>query len=177
MWSGRMTRSAITTRQPFRGRPRDQPARCGQHGACPWSPPKSENVKKEETVIIQKFLTDGCGCDLASGSCSSTFSAESIDSYRSQCSELSWAELDMVILSQLSAFTNTSTLSVHSTKHRHATTNRQETYMHFFYGGRRVCKRCFSSYIPSQTRPFIICRSVIERMASHLDSMVTHAGL
>ena len=94
-------------------------------------------------MMIQKFLSDGCGCDLASGSCSSIFSAESIESYRSQCSELSRAELDMAILGQLSALTNTSTLSVHSTKHRHAATNRERSYIHFFHGGRRVCKKMF----------------------------------
>ena len=105
--------------------------------------PNRENLEREETVKIQKFLNDGCGCDLVSGSCSSTFSAESIESYRSQCSELSRAELDMAILGQLSAFTNTSTLSVHSTKHRHTPTNRQRTYVHFFHGGRRVCKKMF----------------------------------
>ena len=93
--------------------------------------------------MVQKFLSDGCGCDLASGSCSSTFSAESIESYRSQCSELSRAELDMAILGQLSAFTNNSTSSVHSTKHRHPPTNRQRVYTHFFHGGRRVCKKMF----------------------------------
>ena len=50
--------------------------------------------------MIQKFLSDGCGCDLVSGSSSSTFSLESVESYRSQCSELSRTELDMAILGQ-----------------------------------------------------------------------------
>ena len=74
---------------------------------------------------------------------SSTFTAESLESYRSQCKELSRAELDMAILGQPSASTNISTLSVHSTQHRHAATARKRTYMHFHHGGRRVCKNMF----------------------------------
>ena len=49
----------------------------------------------------------------------------------------------MAILGQLSAFTNSSTLSVHSSKHRHSPANRQRAYMLFYHGGRRVCKKMF----------------------------------
>ena len=105
--------------------------------------PNRENLEREETALIQRFLSEGCGCDLANGSCSSTFTTESIESYRSECSELSRAELDMVILGQISAFTNTSTLSVNSTKHRHPAASRQRPYMLFWHGGRRVCKKTF----------------------------------
>ena len=92
---------------------------------------------------IQRFLSDGCGCDLANGPCSNTYTEEYIESYRCQCSDLSRAELDMAILGQLSAFTNSSTLSVHSSKHRHSPANRQRAYMLFYHGGRRVCKKMF----------------------------------
>ena len=67
-----------------------------------------------------EFTAYGCGCDLASGSCSSSFTPDYIQSYRSQCSELTRAELDMAPLGQLAAFVNTSTHTAHSTKHRHA---------------------------------------------------------
>ena len=105
--------------------------------------PNTENLEREETVQVQRFLTDGCGCDLTSGSCSSTFTAESVESYMSHCSELTRAELDMAILGQLSAFTNTSTHTVHSSKHRHSPSSRQRAYMLFWHGGRRVCKKMF----------------------------------
>ena len=45
--------------------------------------PNIQHLERKETVEVQRFLTDGCGCDLASGS---TFTAESVESYRSQCS-------------------------------------------------------------------------------------------
>ena len=34
----------------------------------------TEYLEREETILIQKFLSDGCGCDLASGSNCSTLS-------------------------------------------------------------------------------------------------------
>ena len=87
--------------------------------------PNRDNLEREESVLVQGFLSEGCGCDLANGSCSSTFTAESLESYRSRSKELSRAELDMAILGQLSASTNISTLSVHSTQYRHAATARK----------------------------------------------------
>ena len=103
----------------------------------------SENLERDETVHVVRFLSESCGCDLANGPCNSTFTAEYIESYRCQCSELSRAELDMAILGQLAAFTNNSTQSVHSTRYRHTPANRQRAYMTFWQSGRRVCKKTF----------------------------------
>ena len=100
--------------------------------------PNRENLEREE---IEKFLSDGCGCDLANGGCSTTFTADCLESYRRECCELTRAELDMALLGQLSAFTNTSTLTVHSTKDRHPSTSRQKTYRLFWHGGQRVCRK------------------------------------
>lgn len=106
--------------------------------------PNTLYLEREENTLVQKFLTDGCGCNLADGGqCSSMFTVEGVEDYRSQCSELTRAELDMAILGQLSAFTNTSTLTVHSSRHRHAPANRQRTYVFFWHGGKRVCKKMF----------------------------------
>lgn len=68
------------------------------------------------------------------------FTVEGVKNYRSQCSELTWAELDMVILGKLSAFTNTSTRTVHTSRHCHAPAKCQWVYKVFQHGGRRVCK-------------------------------------
>ena len=105
--------------------------------------PNTLHLEREESTLVQRFLTDGCGCHLADGPCSSTFTVEGVEDYRSQCSKLTRAELDMAILGQLSAFTNTSTLTVHSSRHRHAPANHQRMYMSFWHGGRRVCKNMF----------------------------------
>ena len=49
----------------------------------------TEYLEREETVTVQRFLSDAYGCDLASGSsCSTLFTAESLESYRRECSEL-----------------------------------------------------------------------------------------
>ena len=75
--------------------------------------------------MVEKYLRDGCGCDLTDGGCSTRFTADSLESYRREVSELTLVELDMALLGQLSAFTNSNTLTVHSTKDRHPATNRQ----------------------------------------------------
>ena len=105
--------------------------------------PNKLHLEREENTSVQRFLTDGCGCDLADGPCSSIFTVESVADYRGQCSELSRVELDMAILGQLSAFTNTSTLTVHSSRYRHSPANLQWTRMVFWHGGRRVCRKMF----------------------------------
>ena len=101
--------------------------------------PNRDNLDREETVTVEKFLSIGCGCDLATGGCSSTF----LESSRRECDELTQVELDMALLGQLAAFTNTSTLTVHSTKDHHRPTSRQKEYRLFWHGGKRVCKKTF----------------------------------
>ena len=103
----------------------------------------TEYLEGEETLSIQEFLTSGCGCDLGdgssskgNGSCSKGFTAEYIKDFRSQCSELTKTELDMALLGQLAAFTNTSSHSVHSTKHRHQPASRQRSYMLYWHSGK-----------------------------------------
>ena len=41
--------------------------------------PNRDNRKREETVMVEKFLSNGCGCDLGNGGCSCTFTAESLE--------------------------------------------------------------------------------------------------
>ena len=104
----------------------------------------TEYLEREETAMIERFLSNGCGCDLASGSnCSTLFTAESLESYRRDCSELTRAELDMTLLGQLVAFTNCSTLTAHSSRDWHPSVSRQRSYSLFWHGGRRVCKKTF----------------------------------
>ena len=102
--------------------------------------PNALNLEREETTKIDRFLADG---DMASGFCSNTFTAEYIHSYRCQCSELTRTELDMALLGQLAAFVNSSPITSHSTKHRHTLASRQRSYMLYFHGGKRVCRKTF----------------------------------
>ena len=85
--------------------------------------PNREHLERGETVMVEKFLTNRCGCDLAHGGCSSTLKADSIETYRSKCCELTKVELNIALLGQLSAFTNTSTFMVHCFKDSYPLTN------------------------------------------------------
>ena len=94
--------------------------------------------------MIQSFLIDGCGCDLANGSSRTTlFTAESLESYRRECRELTRVELDMTLLGQLAAFTNSSALTAHSSRDWLPSVSRQRSYSIFWHAGRRVCKKRF----------------------------------
>lgn len=75
----------------------------------------------EEEEMVAQFRTVGCGCHRK---CSSQFSHQHIQDMRAQCFELTHTELDMVILGQLVASTNTSSdVAVES---RHLKKERQE---------------------------------------------------
>ena len=105
--------------------------------------PNRDSLQVEESGRIESFLSNGCGCNLAHGFCSQTFTADYIASVRAQCSELTRDELDLVLLGQLSAFINTSDQTEHSTAHRHSPSSRQRSYMQFWHSGKRVCMNTF----------------------------------
>ena len=69
--------------------------------------------KNEEEVVAQ-FVATGCSCVKR---CSSQFSKEYIKSVRAHCFDLSHNELDMVLLGQLIATTNTSSQVVRESRH------------------------------------------------------------
>lgn len=56
---------------------------------------------------LKKFLQDGCGCTLGpkDGPCSQQFSEDIAMFNLNNCLELSTAELDLVILASIQAFT------------------------------------------------------------------------
>lgn len=73
----------------------------------------SHDIKERESV--DQFVAVGCGCTKWKGKpCSAQFSKEYIERYRNSCLEISHSELDMVIMGQLSAFTNTGQIVVQS---------------------------------------------------------------
>lgn len=92
----------------------------------------------EEEQMVTQFSTLGCGCHRK---CSSQFSPQHIQDMRAQCFELTHTELDMVILGQLVASTNTSTdVSVES---RHLKKERMRGYSTFHHSGKVVCGKTF----------------------------------
>ena len=138
--------------------------------------PNEDNLKIKEDEKVHQFLINSCNCNLASGSCSKLFTVEYVTSVRAQCSELSRAELDLVLLGQLSAFMNTSEQTVHSMTHRHSHSTRERSYLQFWHGGNRVCKKCSHLCTPSLKRGCEICGRAYQQMASPLVVMETQSA-
>ena len=91
-----------------------------------------------EDVMVAQFASAGCGC---SKKCSSQFSVEYIRDMRAQCYDLTHTKLDMALLGQLVASTNTSgTVVVES---GHLGKERQRVYTTFYHAGKVVCGKKF----------------------------------
>ena len=89
-------------------------------------------------------MSSGCGCALHNGRpCSGQFTIDHYLEFRGQCKELTRAELDMVLLGQLSAFTFTSEQTVRATLQRHPSEGRQHSYTMFWHRGLKVCRKTF----------------------------------
>ena len=91
---------------------------------------------------MSEFMTSGCGCAKAKGQqCLRQFSPEYVKSVRESCAELTWGELDMVILGQLMASVNTSTTV--STTARHEASECEKSCTIFTHQGKPICTRMF----------------------------------
>ena len=68
-------------------------------------------AENKENIVakVQKFIEDGCGCRRGSKSiqCSDQFTVETILNNLYNCLELPHAELDLVVLANIQAFTAT----------------------------------------------------------------------
>lgn len=98
----------------------------------------------EEQHCAQSFVSSGCGCSLFSGKpCSKQLHIDYFLEFRAQCSELTRAELDLVLLGQLSAFTFSGDQTARATTHRHPSDGRQRSYAIFWHRGQKVCRKTF----------------------------------
>ena len=103
----------------------------------------------EQEEVVRHFMTSGCGCTKARGmQCCEQFSPEYVTSARETCAEHTRSELDMAILGQLAAATNTScTLPsgmLSTGRTHHAETEHERWYSSYFHQGKPVYKRCFA---------------------------------
>ena len=73
-----------------------------------------EQNENDQHIIqkVKKFLQEGCGCSRGAkdGHCSEQFSEETVLANLNNCLELSSAELDLVILANIQAFTRIETI-------------------------------------------------------------------
>ena len=95
-----------------------------------------------EDSTLDTFLNEGCKCRLvANDQCCSLFPREHYTSMRNNCAKMTRAELDMAVLGQLSAFTNSSSDNV-TTSH-HVSKSRKRSYCQFYHSGQRICQITF----------------------------------
>ena len=93
-------------------------------------------------------MTSGCGCTKARGTqCCNQFTREYVTSARETCAESTHSELDMAILGQLTAGTNTSsslsTGMLSTGRAHHKETERKRVYTGYFHQGKPVCHKMF----------------------------------
>ena len=73
-----------------------------------------EQNENDQHIVqkVKKFLQEGCGCSRGAkdGNCSDQFSEETVLANLNNCLELSSAELDLVILANIQAFTRIETI-------------------------------------------------------------------
>ena len=108
------------------------------------------------------MIESACGCrkGLNSQPCSTQFPADHLMSVRSSCSELSCSELDMVVMGQLMAgMDDTSMTNPHS---RNREKTRQRVVYSFYHQGKQVCENMFRFlHTISETRYKYLKKSVL----------------
>ena len=117
-----------------------------------------DQAENKESIIpkVQKFMQDGCGCrrGLKSGQCSDQFTEETILNNVYNCLELSQAELDLVILANIQAYT---TIEVTGEKRK-----RSPPYS-FLHQSQPICKEMFLNL-------YGISKSRFQRLVEHYQS-------
>ena len=91
-----------------------------------------------EEQLVTQFAMAGCGCNKK---CSSQFSADYFRDMRAQCYDLSHSDLDMVLLGQLLASTNSSDSVVVTSGHLEQ--ERKKNYTTYHHAGKVVCGKTF----------------------------------
>ena len=98
-------------------------------------------ISRLEKVKVERFFKETCKCKLAEDEkpCSLTLTLDDFVDCRSNCSELSSTELDLVILGAIQC-----SLNCHeSSTSGRAEKERQNTRMAYYYHGKRICMRTF----------------------------------
>ena len=117
-----------------------------------------DEAENKENIIakVQKFMQDGCGCrrGIKSGQCSDQFTEETILNNVYDCLELSHAELDLVILANIQAFT---AIEVTGEKRK-----RSPPYS-FLHRSQPICKEMFLNL-------YGISKSRFQRLVEHYQS-------
>ncbi len=91
-----------------------------------------------EDQKVDLFMTTECSCN---NSCYTHFSRQYVKEMRLSCMGLTSVELDLIIMGQLIACTNTREHT--ATDNHHPAHDRKRSYTHFLHQGRPICKETF----------------------------------
>ncbi len=96
-----------------------------------------------EDQKVEQFMTTGCSCTKWKGnSCSFQFTSEHVKDMRLSCMELTHSELDLIIMGQVLACTNTGEHTV-TDVHHIAHHDRKHQYTNFLHQGHQICIETF----------------------------------
>ena len=82
-------------------------------------------------------------CDAQSVKCDWLFTPKEISNHRLDCSDMTTAELDLVILAKLDALVNNSTETSVNKKKDHVGGAWQRSYSHFYHNGKKYAASSF----------------------------------
>ena len=87
--------------------------------------------------IVEEFVAVGCCCrkGFNNTSCSLPFNTEYMSTFRSSCAELSKQELDMIVIGEIVAFTNSDP--------NHSSILRMRDICHYMHQGKPICANTF----------------------------------
>ena len=98
----------------------------------------------DENVVVEQFMHRGCGCRKWDGKpCSQRFPIKYVKDIRLSFKDLSSSELDLVVMGQLLASTNTSGLTFHSLDRRQLLEVRKKSYTNHYHQGKLICSEVF----------------------------------
>ena len=108
-------------------------------------PIEPRQCDKDEDTTVEEFFKKGCSCIKWNGKeCFQQFPLHYFKSTRLAMRDLDRDQLDMVLMGQILAFSNTSKMVV--TECRHIPTERKKLYTSdFFHQGKAVCVRLYGN--------------------------------
>ena len=99
----------------------------------------SHDIQEKDSVVT--FMEAGCHCKLWNGKgCSLQYSPSEVEEVRLICLALSKSELDMVVMGQIMANSNSSAITEAS---KHLPLARKKKYTKYFHQGKAVCPAMF----------------------------------
>ena len=94
-----------------------------------------------EEYCVTRFASAGCNCKYFGGEpCCKTFSGSHYLKVRDKCRQLTWSELDLVVMGQLLALTQTDQMTQAK---KHSPKERRKSFTCFKHGGHNICIRTF----------------------------------